>query len=158
MKGFRRDPDGVLRTGLSPIERHVLASLADQLTGLLQHPTPGDPALDRLLPDAYPDDPDSSAEFRRLTAAGLTERKLAGAHSLTTTLDAAADTGELALDATQAHAWLTTLTDLRLILAARLGITRDDDRGTDDTIQGIYDWLGWLQNALVEALDTTPGA
>ena len=60
-------------------------------------------------------------------------------------------------------AWMTHLTDVRLVLAERLGID-DDDGGfeLDDemaTLVPLYDWLGWLQAALVDALEsTTEGA
>ena len=36
---------------------------------------PDDPALARLFPDAYPDDPDATAEFRRYTQPDLTTER-----------------------------------------------------------------------------------
>jgi uncharacterized protein DUF2017 len=40
---------------------------------------PTDPALLRLLPDAYPDDPEVAAEFRRFTEQGLRKAKIEAA-------------------------------------------------------------------------------
>jgi len=111
----------------------------------------------RLLPDAYPDDPDASAEFRRFTAGGLIERKLANADTVILTLSAAIESGKLRLDAGEAGAWLRSLTDIRLTLASRLGIESDDQAPSEDAIlQNLYDWLGFLQNSLVEAVDAAP--
>ncbi|MFP3415909.1 DUF2017 family protein, partial [Bacillus sp. SIMBA_074] len=79
---------------------------------------------------AYPDDPEASAEFRRFTAAGLAERKEAGARTVIETLGDALDGPvTVSLDAAQATAWLRTITDIRLVLAARLGIHQDGDEG-----------------------------
>ena len=53
---------------------------------------------------------------------------------------------------------MRTLTDIRLIIASRLGIENDGDEGNDETdadlmMQDIYDWLGMVQGSLIEALD-----
>nr|WP_232842246.1 DUF2017 family protein [Terrimesophilobacter mesophilus] len=117
-----------------------------------------DPAIVRLLPDAYPEDPAASAEFRRFTAGGLVERKIANADTLMVTLSDSIETGVLRLDPQQAGAWLRSLTDIRLTLASRLGIESDDQAPSSDAIlQDLYDWLGFLQNSLVEAVDVSNG-
>jgi hypothetical protein len=111
-----------------------------------------------MLPDAYPDDARASAEFRRFTASGLIERKVANAGTVMMTLTSAIETGEVRLDAGEAGAWLRCLTDIRLTLAARLGIETDDQPPSEDTVlQDLYDWLGSLQNSLVDAVDAAPG-
>jgi hypothetical protein len=121
---------------------------------------PEDPALRRLLPDAYPEDPEASQEFRRLTQDGLRARKLANAISVLESLHT--DSKRIVLDQVQAHAWLTSLTDLRLVLADRLGI--DDDPASQEwdevdaendpraAMLAVYDWLGFLQETLVRVL------
>ena len=58
-------------------------------------------------------------------------------------------------------AWLLTLTDLRLALAARLEIVDDDwERPEDDDPRaanfGVYDWLTYLQESLVQSLIEGP--
>jgi len=171
---------------------------------------PEDAVLARLLPDAYAADPDgdpdaaaqSSAEFRRLTENGLRRTKSSRARTVLAALGPealgapvaaddppAAGAGEpdadpvtVRLDPGPAQAWLTVLTDLRLALATRLGITseaeageledlaraevtrarrarrrlrgaRDDDGGDPRVgVYQVYSWLGYLQETLVEAL------
>ena len=54
-----------------------------------------------------------------------------------------------------------TLTDIRLVLGSRLDVTEDlEDRwaklGPDDPMAPLlaaYEWLGWLQESVVLALD-----
>jgi hypothetical protein len=118
---------------------------------------PEDPALARLLPDAYPDDPDASAEFRRYTETGLRQRKQEAARTVLDTLEPRRRTR---LDAEQAQAWLTALNDARLALGTRLGVTEDlqelyDSLPEDDArIYGfaVYDHLTYLQESLVQSL------
>jgi len=169
MMPFRRHGDTVT-TRFTDGETTLLRDLAGQLIELLgdrggEAPgevlfaqlgigggstLPGDPALARLLPDAYRDDDDASAEHRRLTERGLVERKQANAETVISSLGAR----EVVLDAAAVQSWLRTLTDLRLALAARLQIEDDDDEGLgDETLLTIYDWLGWLQGSLVDAID-----
>jgi hypothetical protein len=122
---------------------------------------PDDPALLRLLPDAYPDDEDASREFRRLTQDGLRARKLANAVTVLQSLHT--DSKRVVLDQVQAHAWLTSLTDLRLVLGSRLGITDDpesqdwDEESAESepraAMLAVYDWLGYLQETLVRVLE-----
>jgi len=121
---------------------------------------PDDPALARLLPAAYPDDPEASAEFRRLTQDGIRARKTADVVTVLQSLHT--DSKRLVLDATECQAWLTAMTDLRLVLGTRLGVTDDpatsewdeQDAATDQRagLLAIYDWLGYLQDTLVRVL------
>ena len=135
-------------------EALLLQSLAAQLVTLLQSGDGQDPAVVRLLPDAYPDDPVASAEFRRYTSESLVDRKLQNADIVILSLSDSIESGEVRLDPPAAGAWLRCLTDIRLTLASRLGIESDDQRPSDDAIlQELYDWLGFLQNSLVEAVD-----
>lgn len=110
---------------------------------------PTDAAIARLLPNAYPDE-ESSAEFRRLTETALVERKIAAARACADSLS----TPRAVLDPGAVTAWLRTLTDLRLILASRLGIEFDGDHGSGDpALTAVYDWLGYLQGTLLEVLE-----
>lgn len=163
MKQFQRQPDGTVSALIDPGEAAVVRDLAEQLRILLTEPDSRDPALLRLLPDAYPDDPESSTEFRRYTHDSLVARKATNADTVIATLDAVTGepgtetTGErrkrLRLEPEQAVAWLTTLTDIRLTLANRMGIIEDDQRSDDPVLQDLYDWLGFVQNAIVETLE-----
>jgi hypothetical protein len=155
---------------LSFLERMFLAGLLEELVEVLQGDT--DPALQRLLPNAYRDDAEAAAEFRRFTATGLTERKIANAQAVRAALkvDMVADddeapddgiapaVGGVLLRGQSAQQWLSTITDLRLTIANRLGIESDDDEGRTDEaampLQESYYWLGELQEMIVQALDS----
>ena len=154
MRGFSKRPDGSIVALMHADEARLLHDLAAQVADLLEHADGSDPVMQRLLPDAYPDDAEASGEFRRFTSSGLLERKVANANQLMGTVAAIGDRGELTLAADEAVRWLTTLTDIRLALASRLGIESDDQQSDDAVLQNLYDWLGFVQNALVEALDS----
>lgn len=159
MKGFKRDRSGKLNASIDRDEALLLQSLAGQLIDLLQHGEAADTAIQRLYPDVYPEDVTASAEFRRLTLGGLRERKIFNAESIMSSLSAAVETGKLELDDEQIQSWLRGLTDIRLTLADRLGIVADDQAPQEgEPMQGLYDWLGFLQNSLVEALDSGRGS
>nr|WP_223690150.1 DUF2017 family protein [Leifsonia poae] len=122
-----------------------------------------DPALIRLLPDAYPDDPAASAEFRRYTTDGLAERKALNARIVIESLSRAG-TGrvEVRLDDAGSAAWLRTITDIRLVLGARLGIVQDGDEGDihdegSALLRAVFDWLAFVQDSLVVALTPRSG-
>jgi hypothetical protein len=161
---FRRRRDGRVAARFEPGEAQLLLSLAEEAGDLARAAASpenaiADPALGRLLPDAYPDDPEASAEFRRFTAPGLADRKEAAARTMQDTLSSAPGGArvEVVLDDAQATAWLRTITDLRLVLAARLGIREDGDEGDihdeESAMQrAVYDWLAAVQEFLVLAL------
>lgn len=167
MRAFRAEGDGVVSTELEPVEATLLTQLAAQVAGLLGNDRDvgargagavTDPAIVRLLPDAYPGDREASEEFRRFTAAGLTERKVRNASTVIAGI-APALNGDRAtsirLDADDCQAWLRALTDIRLVIATRLGIGTDDSPDPDVSapLADVYDWLGWVQDSLVNALD-----
>jgi hypothetical protein len=123
-----------------------------------------DPALDRLLPDAHRGDDAVAAEFRRLTEEGLRQRKSANLDLAMERL-AAASEDEVALDESQAPAFLMALTDVRLLLGERMGMRTEEDAERlhaamevidDDDPLGYamawYDFLTWLQETLTQAL------
>lgn len=143
-----------------------------------------DPALRRLLPAGHRDDEEAAREYRRMTEAGLVRGKRATIARALDALTAAPeidpgrvhraypdldvdldDVRPLVLDATQGSALLVALTDLRLVLAERLGLRTDDDADRlvvemrdadpDDPrtfLVAVYDFLGWFQESLVQTL------
>ncbi|TDT64129.1 DUF2017 domain-containing protein [Frigoribacterium sp. PhB116] len=149
---FRRRGDDLL-LDLPEHEARLLGDLVAQLVTVLEGGDPGDPAVARLLPSAYPDDEEAAAEFRRFTSDDLTARKLANARRVLD--DVAAPTAER-LDAAGQQSWLRTLTDLRLVLGSRLGVTADGPAPSDDphvvVMHDVFDWLGYLQESLVQTL------
>lgn len=165
MRAFESAGDGIVSARLEPVEAGLLTQLAGQVAELIDESRAGGAATDlavlRLLPDAYPDDAEASAEFRRFTADGLSEKKVRNARTMIADVAPAAKAAgpvEVRLDAESAGAWLRSLTDIRLVLAARLGITEDGDAagGEDEEslmLGDVYDWLGFVQDSLVNALD-----
>jgi uncharacterized protein DUF2017 len=122
---------------------------------------PTDPALRRLLPDAYPDDPDAAAEFRRYTEASLRDDMIADLSAVRLTLLDIAENGHAILDDDAAHAWLRVLNRLRLVLAVRLGIEKAEDHKTlarlDDQDPRVgpyllYEWTGDVLSDLLRAV------
>ncbi len=143
---------------LTPVERRLLNTLLAQYDELVHDQLDDDdladdPALARLFPNAYPDDDDAAAEFRRYTRDGLVERKAANSGLISAALIASSDGDRLAVARDDAEHWLPALTDLRLVLAERLGIRSDDAPLPESELADVYQWLGELQWALVEALD-----
>jgi hypothetical protein len=151
VRPFTAGRNGRILLQLSADECRLLRDLARQLPTVL---TSGDadPALERLLPSAYPDDAAAAAEFRTFTRSGLLERKLTNAGRVAATLPG--ESGVSELTASDGQAWLRTLTDLRLVLATRLGIEDDDDEGApDELLRAVYDWLAFLQDSLLAVLE-----
>jgi len=135
------------------------------LVGLSSAPVdpPTDPALARLLPDAYADDPQAASEFRRFTEQDLRTGKRANADSMRTGLAPYLERGgSVRLDRDEVDAWLSTLNDLRLVLATRLGVTEETDLDPppdDPRAQAllVYGWLGWLQESLLSCVEPRTG-
>ncbi|HEX3223363.1 MAG TPA: DUF2017 domain-containing protein [Nocardioides sp.] len=130
---------------------------------------PEDPVLARLFPTAYTEDEEAAAEFRRFTEGALRDGKAAAAATIIDTLEEAGLPPELGeerltidveLDPATAQVWLKSFTDLRLALATRLEVEEDDDAywaalpDDDPRAQAhdIYNWIGALQETLVDAL------
>jgi hypothetical protein len=146
---------------------------ADPLEAMLTFdgPTtePDDPVLARLFPTAYAEDEEAAAEFRRFTEGSLRNGKAAGAATVIDTLEEAGLPPQLGdqkvvidveLDQSAARVWLKSFTDLRLALATRLEVEQDDEdfwRSLPDDdprsqAHDIYEWIGALQETLVDAL------
>ncbi|HUX71809.1 MAG TPA: DUF2017 domain-containing protein [Cellulomonadaceae bacterium] len=190
------------RAVLDPVERQVIASIVAEVvellgaeldtappgpeeTGLLARAlaperasVPDDPAVRRLLPDASRDDPEVSEEFRRLTEGDLRDTKVRRLVAFWRLLQAGGGTRgdrlELARD--DASDLAATLTDVRLVLADRLGLSDDEqvealytelegdepDRSTDPEavedaqrrrfLGSVYTLLTYLQESLLTAM------
>lgn len=180
--GFRRTLTGRVVLRVDDVEKGLLTTLLEQLVEFVAPPGEGeedplvalvgldpearpsdDPALARLFPDAFLDDPEAAGEFRRFTERSLRDLKSAQAH---TALDTLRRSGEkVTLSADEAGAWLGALNDLRLALGTRLGVTEEgmDELAAlpDDDPRAamfhVYDWLTYLQESLVQSLMPTNG-
>ena len=120
---------------------------------------PEDPALARLFPDGYTDDPEASADFRRYTEPGLRSAKHERlAIALATLGD---EPHKMQLDADQAQAWLRRAQRQPAGAGGAAGRHRGPARscisalGEDDprlALLWVYDRLTYLQESLVQAL------
>ncbi|WP_334147879.1 DUF2017 family protein [Microbacterium sp.] len=128
-----------------------------------------DPAVQRLTPSPYPDDVEASRGFSESTRDDLLDRRLLDADTVRLSLrdfdidpdavteDAALEPVDVVIAETQVDAWLRTLTAIRLVIAQRLDITSDDQHDEDDARFGIYDWLGYRLEVLIQAADELDG-
>lgn len=203
---FRADRHGRYACRLGEGERAVLVDVVDGVVELLGGPAadqpvapdgdpldavrlsagpvpvPSDPAVRRLLPDASVDDPQVTAEFRRLTDADLRAAKVAHLQALRTALVASGP--RVLVSREDAEGVAAALTDLRLVVSERLGVRTDEDAeavyrtalgespGADDGPDGgdadgaarrrtflatVYVALSTLQESLVELMLTDLG-
>jgi len=183
-QGYYRQPDSFRRTRhgielrLPRWEGSVLIELVRQLDRMLEPPPvddplealvglrdtapppPEDPALARLLPDPYPQDPMASGDFRRRRTDDALAHKRDAARRVLATVPGPGEV--LLLDEEAAQDWLTTLNDLRLVFGTRLGITDDNyldelgDLSPDDRrlpVIEMYELLTILVDNLIRALD-----
>jgi uncharacterized protein DUF2017 len=148
---IRRSRSGEFELRLPDRERALLRSLPAQLRELLRS---DDPALERLFPPAYADDPARDAEYQELVHDDLVNERLGSVETLEATIDATQLTED------QVLAWLSAINDLRLILGTRLDITEDMDPSdvpSDDprvpTFE-LYAYLTVLEEEAVSALSS----
>ncbi len=141
--------------------RKVAGEVIDLMTDGFQH---GDPVIDRLFPDIYPDRPDDSAEFRLYTEGDLKTGKIDQAGAILAALPDDGP-GEVRLDHEAAEAWLRAINDVRLAMGTRLDVQGDTDLGEelDDAVLhdpassrvfqlSVYAYLGYLQESLLNVL------
>jgi len=130
-------------------------SLAE-LTGIRTGPSrpPEDEVLARLLPDFHREDAELAGALRSLREPELIEAKSHAAGVLLATCPE--DGGRIELDLDQADLWLSALNDVRLALGTTIGVTEDmpDVPPEDEALAahlGVYQWLTFVQDALVQA-------
>jgi len=135
----------------------------DELAGIVGPMDSGDeaddPVVRRLLPDAYRDDEAAAADWRRL---GRGEVRAVKSEAMQRVLADVADDGPatIRLDDEHLGRWLPVLTDVRLALGERIGVTEDwveeaARLDEDDPLRdayAIYDWLSMLQETILQAV------
>jgi len=207
VRGFEA-VDGDAVAGLDDEERMVLARIVADVGLLLggenfgfephSHPEPGDalddpflhlrgleesirepedPAILRLLPNAAPTDREVADEFRRLTEGDIRDLKVRRLRRMWEQLSEDGDTW--VVPGPEAMPTAGALTDVRLVLASRLGLRTDDDaerlhaeidlashalEADDEEVLPVDPervWLGmlyqaltWLQESLVQYVMT----
>ena len=167
-------PDGEqIVIQIEPFEVKILGDLANQLLDIAspnsevvenedplaaligidsQAAKPTDPISSRLFPDAYPDDPDASMEFRRFTERSLRDTNVTRAKRVLADLEGRT---KLTLNSDQWQQWVGFLNSLRLALGTRLEIDQEswnEERSESDPLyqlHELYDWLTWMQETLI---------
>lgn len=119
---------------------------------------PDDPAFRRLFPDAYLDDVEASADFRRFTQRGLQDMKAQHARTVAACVERSGD--KITISKDEVPSWLGFLNDSRLAIGSRLAISEDsreefeelDEEDPRFAMFQIYDWLTYLQDSLMRIL------
>ncbi|HEU5002237.1 MAG TPA: DUF2017 family protein [Actinomycetota bacterium] len=147
---------GLIRLTIGEEEAELLRTTIREYVELLDAPPSlGDPVLARLFPSASLDDPALEIAFRDLSASDLDAHKRATAGQALASLDADRKTP---LTPEQQEAWLVLLTDLRLAIGVRLGVTEETYEtypNPNDPAQwplAVLDYLGALLESLVQSL------
>lgn len=133
----------------------VIPGVLDPFADAGSRDRPADPALARLLPDAYQSDPEATGEFRRYTEADLVAYKRGNATTLLATLGDGSEPVQLTQE--ELRCWLYAINDLRLTLGARLEVTEDYVEHLaalppeDPRLPAfyLYEWLAALQDGLL---------
>lgn len=150
---------------ITVIEEYHLARLVDDFIELVDESRgTDDPAMERLTPNPYPEDPDAGAEFADAVRDDLLDRRLADAREVRAALDEyptgidslteedALEVREVLITVENLDSWLRTLTAIRLVIATRLGIT-SDDQGAEDGRHDVYEWVGYRLELIIQAAD-----
>lgn len=181
MRDFKRS-GSLIKMKLSDYEAALLESLVEQLAELLatdigvesssdpferwqaemEETEPldrTDPAIVRLFPDAYADDPIASSEFRRLTQSKQrSDRQQQADVVLSALADCDGGAHPVQVRLLELDDWLKTLTAVRLSLAARLGIETAEDAAELDAlpeedprsfVYRVYEWIAYLSENLL---------
>lgn len=152
----RRKNDPVLH--LDAHECDLVRQLLAEMRTLLQADLPrADEVTHRLFPDAF-DDPAEAENFRELVGDELRATKLAAVEEFEGRV---ADEGpaDIALESAAIPGLLSVLTDMRLAIGTRLGVTEEtmgtelDPSDPDAPALSVLHWLGWVQESVLAAID-----
>lgn len=133
-------------------ERELLVELCRQSRALLETEDPSsDPAVARLFPAAYQDDPLRNLEYETSLGGAPRAGKLEALDMVTRTANATQLSEEELLT------WMGVVNDLRLVLGTRIEVTEGSTEedfpagGPRDAYQ-VYQFLGWLLQEMLSAL------
>jgi hypothetical protein len=153
---IRRTKRGDFELRIPSAERDVLRELPGRLLDLLDDGDPAnDPALQRLYPSAYLDDPAAAAEFDGFVRDELTAQRKNAIDTMARTIDAAKVSEDELLG------WLAAVNDLRLVLGVRLNVTEESlpEDFSDDAERersfAVYAYLSYLEEEMVDALSAS---
>ena len=138
---------------LSQGVRGLLVELCQQSRALLESEDPSsDPAVARLFPPAYEDDPLRNLEFETNLGGSPRTGKLEALDTVERTARATS------LSEDELLAWVGVVNDLRIVLGTRIEITEeatDEDFPPDDPRHDSYRaylFLGYLLHEMLEAM------
>jgi hypothetical protein len=150
---LRRTKAGQYQLKLTRAERDLLRSLPGQVRELIDTTDPADPSVRRLFPPAYRDQDEAEADYQSLVHDELLEHHRQALTVMEETIDAHR------LDEEQVVSWLSALNELRLVLGTNLEVSESLEpvSPSDPRAPGLalYGYLSWLQEQVVEALETT---
>ncbi|MCF8530467.1 MAG: DUF2017 domain-containing protein [Candidatus Nanopelagicales bacterium] len=164
--------DHHLRVSMEDIEVRILQDLASQLLDLTTPDSasdsrdplaqlvgidpnatkPTDPVLNRLYPDAYPEDHEASLEFRRFTERSLRDASTERAARL---VELISHDSPWTLTTAQWRDFVGFLNDLRLALGTRLEISDSlevqeiEENDPNAPLFDLYGWLTWMQETFI---------
>lgn len=135
-------------------EAELMRHTIDEYVHVLDSGTPLDPVNRRLFPSAGAEDEEVARTYRDLTFTELDEHKRA---TVTTAMTCLGERGGCKVDLSlgQQEAWLMLLTDLRLAIGTRLGVTEEmmerEPNPEQDWNLALLHYLGALQESLLHA-------
>ena len=160
MRVSRGDGGPILR--FQEHEAELLRELLGETRTLLEADIPrADPVIARLFPDAY-DDPEQAQSYHDMVGGELQREKLRGLATVSESLDTS---GAATIELTDelVSAWLAWLTDVRLAVGTRLGVTEEtmgadtDPKSPEAPAYEVLHWLGWIQESIIERLGPQGG-
>lgn len=149
-RAIRRTRDGSYELRLPDGERQMLQEILPQLQQALRGDAASDPGFKRLFPKAYVQDPEHEAEYQALVGDELVATRVAHVETVLTTIR------QDHLSEDELFAWMGAVNDLRLVLGTRLDVSEETELTVDPThpdaaAYGLYAYLGWLLELLVDA-------
>ena len=133
-------------------ERNLLVELVRQSRTLLETEDPSsDPAVARLFPAAYRDDPLRNLEYETNLGGAPRSGKLQALDTVERTAN------ERALSEEDFLTWMGVVNDLRLVLGTRIDVTEESTEedfaaGSPRDAYHVYQFLGWLLQEMLSAL------
>jgi hypothetical protein len=146
----RRRRDGDFDLVLDPVLRTVLRDRLGELDALLEA-DPHDPALLRLRPPAYLDDPERDAAYQLLAGEELRASRRAAIARVLESLD------RDRLSEDDLWGWLQALNAVRLVLGTKLDVSEDSgppapSNPTEEHMVLIYELCTVIQYEIVHAV------
>jgi hypothetical protein len=163
MRMWRRAKDGTLLLRIRANEAFALQQVAHDLASIVAAP-PERGIADRLYPRAYLDPTEETAElqFQSLVHEDLSSARVEALQRIAIAVHTAADADsdavvDVVIGRDEEVNWVTALNDARLVIGTALDVDEESDTlyEPDDPRYEtgmLYQWLGLLQEDLVEVL------